>query len=131
VPEAECILVESNSDLFTSIAPFNDYDYSVINNIIVNNIATTESHFKEIFDKGVEAFCNAHLNELKETRKQQILTKRDEVYNSLSAQEQIEIAPFLTNEAVLNKLDVITNYYEVLSFWPPVLGTRPSFVLVI
>lgn len=120
-----------NSDLFTNIAPFNDYDYKVINNIIINNIVTTEAHFKELFDKGVEAFCNAHMGELKETRKQQILAKRDEVYNSLSIQEQTEIAPFLTNEAVLNKLDVLTNYYDVLSFWPPVLGTRPGYILVI
>lgn len=118
-----------NSDLFSSIAPFDDYDYKIINNIIVNEIATTEEHFKEIFDRGLEYFCTNHLNEIREKRKQQILAKRDEVLNSLTAQEKANIAPFLSNEAVLNKLDVVPGYYDVLSFWPPVLGNRPEYVL--
>jgi hypothetical protein len=118
-----------NGDLFSSVAPFDNYDFSTLNNLITNNIVSTQEHNKEIFEYGIASFCSNHLEEIRQKRKEQILTKRTEVLQKLTESEKSELSIFLTEDVLLNKLDVLTNYYDILIFWPPVLMPRPDFVL--
>jgi hypothetical protein len=118
-----------NSDIFTTMAPFADMCLKIIDNLIVSGVITNDEYLKEIYDSGVNTFCNAHLQELKNVRKQQIINRKNEILTELTTDEQNQVAPFLSEDSLFNKLDILTQFYDVLSFWPPVLGKRPEYVL--
>jgi hypothetical protein len=116
-----------DTGFYKFVDSYDSLDLRLINCLICNDILKTKQEYTEIFEKGLNVFCELRLDILKEKRKQQIINKKEELikhYENLSSENM------LNEDTLLNHLYSLQNYKDVLSFWPPVLTPVPNYVLL-